>query len=257
MGKVLTPNRITLLRVAIAGIAVALYASPSRAHAIEMGCAAIALTLIAVLLDGVDGFVARRFQLATPMGAQLDILGDRVLENLFFTAFAVAGLISLWVPVTFFVRGAVTDFLRGLAAGRESSAEREASAFRRNWFLESPWSKAIVASRFSRAAYGAVKCVCFCVLGLEWIARRAAAPFSLAAAGALHVAATVALVITLAFCVIRAIPVVVEGRGDVLSAARRPAEPQELPEQQKERGGRSVPTAPHVVTRRIAAGSQA
>lgn len=220
MGKMLTPNRITLLRVTIAAVAVALHASPSRAHAMELGCAAIVLTLMAVLLDGVDGFVARRFQLATPMGAQLDILGDRVLENLFFTAFAVAGLISLWVPVTFFVRGAVTDLLRGLAAGRESITKRGGSTFRRNWFLENRWSKAIVASRFSRATYGAVKCMCFCVLGAEWIARRAASAISPQQLRELHYVAAVALWLTIAFCLLRAIPVLVEGRRDVLRAAR-------------------------------------
>ena len=85
----------------------------------------MALTIAAIALDGVDGYLARTRGMATPLGAQLDILGDRVVENLFFTFFAVAGLISLWLPVLFFVRGTLTDFLRGLAAraGRSGFGE--------------------------------------------------------------------------------------------------------------------------------------
>jgi phosphatidylglycerophosphate synthase len=258
MKKLLTPNRVTLLRVIIAAVAVALYASPSRTHAVEIGCAAIALTLIAVLLDGVDGYVARRFRLATPMGAQLDILGDRVLENLFFTAFAVAGLTSLWVPLTFFVRGALTDFLRGLAAERESIPVRGVSAFRRNWFLENPWSKAIVASRLSRAAYGAVKCLCFCVLGAEWTARRTAAvATSSEHLRELHYVAAGIVALTIAFCLIRAIPVVIEGRRDVMRAARPSAMPQEFQEQHEARAVRNASNALHISPRHTAARSRA
>ena len=91
---------------------------------------AILLTIAAIALDGVDGYIARKRNLATPLGAQFDILGDRVVENLFFTFFAATGLISFWIPVLFFVRGTVTDFLRGLAArsgrsgfGRDSMIE--------------------------------------------------------------------------------------------------------------------------------------
>lgn len=221
MRKVVTPNRITALRVLIAVSAVALYAYAPKTHVLEIGALAIALTLVAVLLDGVDGFVARKFGLATPLGAQIDILGDRILENLFFTAFAAGGLISLWVPVTFFVRGAAIDFLRGLAAARSTESTGSSSQeHRRNWFLRARWSRAIVASRFSRAAYGAAKCLCFCVLGVAWIAKhaQAALPAELLQAIALGSAAAVA--ITVAFCVLRAIPVIAEGWRDVVGAAR-------------------------------------
>src|SRR5712692_5686909 len=138
----MTPNQITAARVAMAFGAVALFCRNAWADA-----AALALTIAAIGLDALDGHLARRRKLSTPLGAQLDILGDRVVENLFFTFFAVTGLVSLWVPVTFFARGALTDFLRGLAAltGR--------SGFGKNSMLETWWGRALVASRASRAAY--------------------------------------------------------------------------------------------------------
>ena len=115
MTMIWTPNRITLLRVAIGFAAVSLFGREAWTN-----LAAVALTVASIALDALDGHVARRRRLATPMGAQLDILGDRVIENVYFTYFAVVGMVSLWLPVLFFVRGTATDFLRGLAskAGR-------------------------------------------------------------------------------------------------------------------------------------------
>src|SRR5579862_4387591 len=154
----MTPNQVTLARVAAAFAAVALFTAGQDVLPADL--AAVVLTVAAIALDGVDGYIARTRGLATPLGAQLDILGDRVVENLFFMCFAVSGLISLWVPVVFFARGALTDFLRGLAAraGR--------TGFARNSMLETWWGKSLVASRASRCAYAALKCVCFCYLGL-------------------------------------------------------------------------------------------
>ena len=212
----MTPNQITAARVGAAFSAVALFTFFGAAPAADL--AAVVLTIAAIALDGVDGYVARTRGLATPLGAQFDILGDRVVENLFFTCFAVSGLVSLWVPVLFFVRGTLTDFLRGLAArsGR--------SGFGRNSMLESWWGRTLVASRASRAAYAILKCVCFCYLGLllplphlsaAWLgdsSRR-----SLILGGHILTAATVV------FCIVRAIPVVWEGQRFLSAAGEPPA----------------------------------
>ena len=210
----MTPNQVTLIRVAAAFAAVALFTLFGNALAADL--AAVVLTVAAIALDGVDGYLARSRGLATPLGAQLDILGDRVVENLFFTFFAVSGLISLWVPILFFVRGTLTDFLRALAArtGR--------SGFGGNSMLETWWGRTLVASRASRAAYAVLKCVCFCYLGLLLPAAHSTvawlnAPFrrSLTLAGQFLVAATVA------FCVLRALPVILEGRRYVAAAKQK------------------------------------
>ena len=91
----MTPNQVTLARVGAAFAAVALFNFGADAAAADL--AAVLLTVAAIALDGVDGYLARSRGLASPLGAQLDILGDRVVENLFFTLFAVSGLISLCV----------------------------------------------------------------------------------------------------------------------------------------------------------------
>jgi CDP-diacylglycerol---glycerol-3-phosphate 3-phosphatidyltransferase len=198
----MTPNQVTAARVALAFGAVALFGRNAWADG-----AALALTIAAICFDALDGYLARHRKLATPLGAQLDILGDRVVENLFFTFFAVTGLVSLWVPVTFFARGALTDFLRGLAAlaGR--------SGFGKNSMLETWWGRALVASRASRAAYATLKCICFCALGFELTLRHLPAAESFGISLQRFAWLAQALVaITVAFCLVRAVPVVWEGR---------------------------------------------
>ncbi|MFY9585642.1 MAG: CDP-alcohol phosphatidyltransferase family protein [Candidatus Acidiferrales bacterium] len=204
----MTPNQITALRVAMAFAAVALFGRSRWAN-----LAALALTVGAIALDAVDGYLARRKKLATPFGAQLDILGDRVIENLFFTYFAVCGQVSLWVPVLFFARGMLTDFIRSLAArsGRVG--------FGGNSMLESWWGRALVASRASRAVYGALKCACFCYLGLQLTLATAS---NGSTAGRLEISrdsmdglllgSQILVALTVAFCLLRGLPVVWEGR---------------------------------------------
>ena len=201
----MTPNQVTAARIIAAFAAVTLFTLSQRTLAAD--AVAVLLTVAAIALDGVDGYLARTRNMATPLGAQFDILGDRVVENLFFTFFAVSGLISLWVPVLFFVRGTLTDFLRSLAASTGRTG------FGRNSMLESWWGRSLVASRASRAAYAVLKCVCFCYLGLLLsLAHMPAAWFDamarhwLAGGGQALVAATVI------FCIVRAIPVIWEGR---------------------------------------------
>lgn len=211
----MTPNQITVLRVAMAFAAVALF----QRSWWPASLAALGLTVAAIALDAVDGYLARRKNLATPLGAQLDILGDRAIENVFFTYFAVCGAISLWVPVIFFVRGTLTDFVHALAAraGR--------TGFGKDTMLDSRWGRALVASRGSRAAYGALKCACFCYLGLERALVRGAGDWPVLGGSipALLLGAQALVAMTVAFCLVRGLPVLWEGRRYI--AALTPSHP--------------------------------
>src|SRR5499425_2189258 len=118
-----TPNKVTLLRVVVGFLAVGCFG-----HGAWMNLLGVALTVGAIAMDALDGHIARKKNMATPVGAQIDILGDRIIKNMFFTYFAVVGMVSLWLPMLFFARGAATDFLRGLAlkaghSGRGANAK--------------------------------------------------------------------------------------------------------------------------------------
>jgi phosphatidylglycerophosphate synthase len=199
-----TPNKVTFLRVIVGFGAVCLFGRGPWAN-----LAAVGLTVAAIALDALDGHIARRKKMATPVGAQLDILGDRMIENVYFTYFAVVGMVSLWLPILFFARGAVTDFLRGLAvkAGHSGCG---ADAMLQTW-----WGRALVGSRWSRGLYAAMKCLCFCYLGLELALTRG--PVALIgeltadAQMMIRTAAQTLTWMTAAFCLVRGLPVLVEG----------------------------------------------
>src|SRR5258708_9225390 len=199
-----TPNKVTLLRVLVGFAAVCLFGGGAWANVTAVG-----LTVTAIALDALDGHLARKKKMATPVGAQLDILGDRMIENVYFTYFAVVGMVSLWLPVLFFARGAATDFLRELAmkAGH--------SGWGANAMLQTWWGQALVASRWSRGLYAAMKCLCFCYLGLELALTRG--PVALVGEVAadvnvmMRVGAHALTWMTAAFCLLRGLPVLVEG----------------------------------------------
>lgn len=199
-----TPNKITLLRVGVGFAAVGLFGRSAWLNLMAVG-----LTVTAILLDALDGHIARKKKLATPEGAQIDILGDRMIENMYFTYFAVVGMVSLWLPMLFFARGAATDFLRSLAfrAGH--------SGWGMNAMLQNAWSRALVASRWSRGLYAAMKCLCFCYLGLELALTHGPiallSPVTMNTQMAIRAGAQSLAWATAVFCVIRGLPVFLEG----------------------------------------------
>jgi CDP-diacylglycerol--glycerol-3-phosphate 3-phosphatidyltransferase len=199
-----TPNKVTALRVAVGFAAVSLFGRGPWAN-----LAAVGLTVASIALDALDGHIARVRKLATPVGAQIDVLGDRMIENVYFTYFAVVGMVSWWLPVFFFARGAATDFLRGLAM-RAGHSGWAANAMLQTW-----WGRGLVGSRWSRGLYGAMKCLCFCYLGLELaLTRGPVALIGELSTDAQIVLSTGGLVLTWAtagFCLVRGLPVLVEG----------------------------------------------
>jgi CDP-diacylglycerol--glycerol-3-phosphate 3-phosphatidyltransferase len=199
-----TPNRITSLRVVLGFVAVGLFGRNAW-----LNLFGVALTVSAIALDALDGHIARTKKMATPEGAQIDILGDRMIENMYFTYFAVVGMVSLWLPMLFFARGAATDFLRGLAM------KAGYSGWGANTMLRNKWARMLVASRWSRGAYATLKCACFCYLGLELALIRGPVALLGAVTANLHAAVRLgahALAwATAAFCIVRGLPVLLEG----------------------------------------------
>src|SRR2546423_3752251 len=199
-----TANKVTFLRVVVGFVAVCLFGRGAWANLTAVG-----LTVAAIALDALDGHIGVKKKMATPRGTQLDILGDRMIENVYFTYFAVVGMVSMWLPVLFFARGAATDFLRGLAM-KAGHSGWGANAMLRTW-----WGQALVASRWSRGLYAAMKCLCFCYLGLELaLTRGPVALLGELAADAhatIRVGAHVLTWMTAAFCLLRGLPVLAEG----------------------------------------------
>ena len=157
---------------------------------------ALALTIIAFALDGVDGYVARKFNEESKFGALLDIMGDRIVENTYWILFAVMGWINILFPLIAITRGFVTDTIRSAAM------EQGLTPF---GMQVNPVCKFITGSRFMRISYAVAKVVAF-VLIVAAKVPTCPHPDVIWKLG--YWSAIFAIV----FCVVRGIPVVVEAK---------------------------------------------
>jgi len=210
-------NLITAGRVGLVFVAVALLYT----RTVWGAFAAFVLVLAAIIMDWLDGFLARRTHSETPFGAVMDILGDRIVENTLWIVFAHLGLIPVWVPIVVVVRGFVTDAFRSVALTQGETP------FGEKTMIKSRIGRFIVSSRSSRALYAAVKVVAFCYVILYFALLNSTDASALGGWRAAHEPALseigLGLVsVTVAFCVVRALPVVRDGVAQVrrLKAAR-------------------------------------
>ena len=198
-------NLITLIRISMAFVSAALFGRTPLASLM-----ATALMVIAISLDAVDGWVARRFGCASRAGAAFDIAGDRILENVFWITFARLGLISYWIPIVIIARGCLTDFIRATAFAEGKTA------FGDGGMMETWWGKLLVGSRASRAIYGILKCGAFLLLGV-WETLSSIPGFPVRAAAeilgelAIPEMAKATAIVTVMACLVRGIPVFIEG----------------------------------------------
>jgi len=86
------PNLITLARILL--VPVVVWAITSG----EMGFAFL-LFLAAGVSDAVDGFLAKRFGMATELGAYLDPLADKTMIVSIYVALGIAGAIPHWLVI--------------------------------------------------------------------------------------------------------------------------------------------------------------
>ena len=77
------------------------------------------------------------------------------------------------------------------------------------------WGRALVASRWSRGLYAAMKCLCFCYLGLELALTRGPVALVSGLGGDvgvnIRVGAQALTTATAVFCLVRGLPVLLEG----------------------------------------------
>ena len=162
----------------------------------------IALFLTAILMwfDGLDGFVARKFNVSSKLGALLDIMGDRIVENAFWVTFCALGWVNVAIPVIVLTRGIITDSLRTLAF------EKGYTAFGATTMMQGPIAKFIVASNFSRFTYAVCKAVAFFFLIAGHM------PTHFANQELILQIGVVCAIISVAFCVLRGLPVIIESK---------------------------------------------
>ena len=149
-------NIITLGRIVLVFLVILLFQAGFYIRLI-----AVALTILVIWLDSLDGYVARKLGVASDFGALFDITGDRIVEHIYLIFYTAMGVVNFWVPVIFITRSFLVDTLRSVAFSREGK-----TPFGSKTMMKSKISTFLTASRFSRAVYGVSKVVAFILLGL-------------------------------------------------------------------------------------------
>ena len=191
-------NFISIFRIFVALFAIALlYVRTTWAYIL-----AFLLTVIAFALDGLDGYIARKFNESSDLGSVLDIMGDRIVEVSYWIVFAVMGWISILFPLVCVFRAFVTDSLRSVALSKGFTA------FGSKSMQKSKIGYFICSSKFMRISYAVAKVLAFMLLivvntpGLEFWQY----------INVLHNITMFFVWAAIIFCVIRGIPVVVESK---------------------------------------------
>lgn len=189
-------NWISLIRVLLGFAVFAILALPSPGAYVF----AFVLTLIVIWMDGLDGYVARKFNEASKFGSVFDILCDRAVELTYWIGFCAFGWVPLWMPLMVMARGVFVDGFRAIAL------EQGHTAFGENSMMKSNLGVFLVSSRFSRFSYAILKALAFSVTILAFM------PGGFSARAWVMPLAWLSLYGTVIFCVIRGLPVLIEAR---------------------------------------------
>ena len=187
-------NFISIIRIFIMFYAVYLiYTQQGNTQAYVW---ALVFTILAFALDGVDGWVARKFNEVSKFGALLDIMGDRIVENTYWILFAVMGWLNILFPLIAITRGFVTDTIRSAAM------EKGLTPF---GMQVNPVCKWITGSKFMRISYAVAKVLAFVLI---IAAKIPVCPYR-------EIIWTIgfwAAVFAIVFCVVRGLPVIIEAK---------------------------------------------
>jgi phosphatidylglycerophosphate synthase len=163
--------------------------------------AGVGLLVFGLMLDTVDGMVARRSGQSSLFGAVLDIAADRTYELVLWVVFASLGLIPIVIPLVVIARTTLTDAFRSIGvADGVAPFDQHRSALGR--FL--------VGSPVMRTGYSVTKVVTFTglALALAWRHLPVTSPYHARAEPLLTAMQWLAWV-ALAFCVLRGLPVII------------------------------------------------
>jgi len=189
-------NLTTTLRLVLLFILVGMvYEAEPRWQLLNMP-----LVAVIFILDGVDGWVARRRGEATAFGAVYDIAVDRVIENVLWIVLSDLDFVPVWVPILFITRSFLVDVIRS------KEAKRGRSPFD---MLRSPVGRFLVASRTVRLTYGVSKAVAFgWILLIQPLARFEAHAW--ARSGECVLLTSILVYTAAALCLLRGLPVLIE-----------------------------------------------
>ena len=163
--------------------------------------AGAAVLLIGLMLDTVDGVVARKTGKTSLFGSVLDIAADRAYELVLWISFAHLRLLPVAIPLIVIARTTLTDAFRSIEIGEGTAPFAQ---------HRTGLGRFLVASTWMRVGYTVSKTTTFCGLALAHAFGGFPAGTALheAVAPMLSVFAATAWV-AVGFCLARGLPVLV------------------------------------------------
>lgn len=205
MKKFLTwPNRITLMRVGLLFVLVFLIYN----EFIWARLFAAFLTIVVIVMDWLDGYLARKLEESTALGSVLDIAGDRVVECVLWICLADLDLIGVWIPIVVISRDIFTDSIRNYVL------KFGYSGFGEKTMMSSALGRFLTGSPIMRTSYAILKAFTFGLLLLMSALDKLTPYWSWVPQSTIHLGLKIgywSAIVTAAVCLARGIPVIIEG----------------------------------------------
>jgi CDP-diacylglycerol--glycerol-3-phosphate 3-phosphatidyltransferase len=109
-----TPNLLSFSRI-VATILVFVLALVNQPWAFLL---ATVIFFLASMTDLLDGYLARRYHLVSPLGIFLDLTADKVFVSAILVAYVQIGLVPAWIVVIIIAREFLVTGLRSVASAK-------------------------------------------------------------------------------------------------------------------------------------------
>ena len=97
------PNAITVARILCAPVFLWMLLADGGTGGGLRWAAAIVF-IVAIATDGVDGYIARRYEIVSDLGKLLDPIADKALTGVAFVGLSILGELPWWVTIVVLVR---------------------------------------------------------------------------------------------------------------------------------------------------------
>lgn len=126
------PNKLTMMRIAMAFVIIAILLFPFDAMGIELPKLFVnetividikyiitgVLFILASLTDFLDGYIARKYNLVTDFGKLIDAIADKILVNSVLIILCASGFIHPIITVIIIVRDSIVNSIKMLASSK-------------------------------------------------------------------------------------------------------------------------------------------
>jgi CDP-diacylglycerol--glycerol-3-phosphate 3-phosphatidyltransferase len=160
----------------------------------------VGLLFLGLMLDTVDGMVARKTGQTSLFGSVLDIAADRTYELVLWVCFADLRMIPVAIPLIIIARTTLTDSFRSIGVGQGTAPFAQ---------HRTALGRFLVGSTWMRTGYAVTKVLTFC--GLALAQAISGFPPETTVSPAVPSMMSVLLVIAwlaVVFCVFRGLPVI-------------------------------------------------